>query len=109
MTVADLQRNLSLKIIYDDVSGDKAVKGCYIGDLLSSVLKNAKAGNIWLTVVNNPNTVAVAMLRGLSGIIMCEGVKPTNEAIKAAHEKKIPILLSDKTCFELAVEISKVI
>ncbi len=109
MTVADLQNALLIKTAYEGMNLSKTVTGCYTGDMLSSVLKHAKPGNVWLTVVNNPNTVAVAMLRGLSCIIMCEGVKPTADALKAALEKKIPILLTNKTAYQLAVEIGKVI
>lgn len=88
---------------------NKIIDGCYIGDYLSYVIKNAKPHNIWLTVVNNPNTVAVAMLKNLSCIIMCENVKPTEETVKTASDKGIPILLTTKTAYQLAVEISRVI
>ena len=109
MTVKDLKEKLCLKSAYTNINCNKIINSCYIGDYLSYVIKNAKAHNIWLTVVNNPNTVAVAMLKNLSCIIMCENVKPTEETIKVASEKNIPILLSDKTAYQLAVEISKVI
>ena len=109
MTVADLRERLCLRSAYQGMKADKIVNGCYIGDYLSIVMKGAKTGNIWLTVVNNPNTVAVAMLKQISCIIMCENVKPTAEAVNLSAEKGIPILLSDKTAYQLAVEISKVI
>lgn len=80
-----------------------------MGDYLSIVMKGAKLGNVWLTVVNNPNTVAVAMLKQISCIIMCESVKPTTETVNVAIDKGIPIFLSDKTAYQLAVEISRVI
>lgn len=109
MTVTDLKEQLCLRSAYPNMDCNKIINGCYIGDYLSYVMKNAKPQNIWLTVVNNPNTVAVAMLKGLSCIIMCENVKPTEETIKIATEKKIPILLYNKTAYQLAVEISRVI
>lgn len=109
MTVKDLKENLCLKSAYINMNCNKIINGCYIGDYLSYVIKNAKPHNLWLTMVNNPNTVAVAMLKNLSCIIMCENVKPTEETIKVASEKNIPILLTDKTAYQLAVEISKVI
>ena len=109
MTVADLKEKLYLKSAYPNINLNRTVSGCYTGDYLSNVMKNAKHNNIWLTVVNNHNTVAVAMLKGLSCIIMCENVKPTAEALKHSLDRGIPILLSEKTSYELAVEISKVI
>lgn len=109
MTVTDLKEQLCLKSAYINMNCNKIIDGCYIGDYLSYVIKNAKPHNIWLTVVNNPNTVAVAMLKNLSCIIMCENVKPTEETVKIASDKGIPILLTTKTAYQLAVEISRVI
>lgn len=109
MTVAELKEILVLRSAYQGMNLFRNINGCYIGDYLSVVMKNAKANNIWITVVNNQNTVGVAMLKGLSCIIMCENIKPTAEALKEAMEKNIPILLSEKTAYQLAVEISKVI
>ncbi|MEF2920013.1 MAG: DRTGG domain-containing protein [Acutalibacteraceae bacterium] len=109
MTVAELKEILVLRSAYQGMNLSRNINGCYIGDYLSVVMKNAKANNIWITVVNNQNTVGVAMLKGLSCIIMCENIKPTAEALKEAMEKNIPILLSEKTAYQLAVEISKVI
>ena len=109
MTVAELKERLVLRSAYQGMNLSKNINGCYIGDYLSVVMKNAKANNIWITVVNNQNTVGVAMLKGLSCIIMCENIKPTAEALKEAMEKNIPILLSEKTAYQLATEISKVI
>lgn len=109
MTVAELKERLVLRSAYQGMNLSKNINGCYIGDYLSVVMKNAKANNIWITVVNNQNTVGVAMLKGLSCIVMCENIKPTAEALKEATEKNIPILLSEKTAYQLATEISKVI
>ena len=109
MTVAELKEILVLRSAYQGMHLSRNINGCYIGDYLSVVMKNAKANNIWITVVNNQNTVGVAMLKGLSCIVMCENIKPTAEALKEAMEKNIPILLSEKTAYQLATEISKVI
>ena len=109
MTITDLKEQLCLKSAYINMNCNKIIDGCYVGDYLSYVIKNAKPHNIWLTVVNNPNTVAVAMLKSLSCIIMCENVKPTEETVKAASDKGIPILLTTKTAYQLAVEINRVI
>ena len=109
MTVTDLKEQLCLKSAYTNMNCNKLINGCYVGDYLSYVIKNSKPRNLWLTVVNNPNTVAVAMLKYLSSSILCENVKPTDETIKLATERGIPILLSTKTAYQLAVEISKVI
>ena len=40
---------------------------------------------------------------------MCDGSKPTEQAIKDAAQKGIPILLSGKSVYETAVDISRVI
>lgn len=83
------------------------VTGGYISDLLSDVMAHAKKGDIWVTLQIHQNTVAVATLKELAGIIVIGGKKPAPETIKKAEEEGIPILTSDLTAFELICELCK--
>lgn len=109
MTVGELRERLCLRTAYQPINLNKRVYGCYVGDYLSNAMNNAKAGNIFITVVNNSNIVAVAMLRQVSCIILCENTRPDKEALQEAINHDIPILLTKETAYEMAVRISKVI
>lgn len=86
---------------------DVEVCGGYISDLLSDVMANAKKGDIWITLQIHQNTVAVATLKELAGIIVINKKQPAKETIKKAEEEGVPILTSELTAFELICELCK--
>lgn len=86
---------------------DENFDGFYAGDLLSFVMSHAKRGNILLTITNNLNSIAVAELLELPGIIFCEGVIPSEEMIKKASEEKISLFTTNKSKVEIIKEFVK--
>lgn len=69
------------------------VKGCYIGDLLSNVMAKAQADQLLFTVITNPNTIAVAHLLGLAGVVLLEDL-PAMEETKARAKAQDILLFS---------------
>lgn len=108
MNVSDLVKKLDLKIL-TDCDSDREVSGCYIGDLLSWVMGKATSGDVWITIMNNINIVAVASLTDCAAILLCEGVSCEKSVIDKANAQDIIILQSDKTAYELAKLISELI
>lgn len=108
MTVKEIVKKLDLTI-FNSADTEQELTGCYIGDLLSHVMANARQGDIWLTVMGNINALAVAKLVETSAILLVEGIKPDQECISRANEQEITVLGSSKSAYELAVEISKYI
>ncbi len=85
---------------------EKEVVGGYVGDLLSWVMGRAESQNAWITIMTNVNIAAVAQLADISVIIVAEGAKPDEAVIAAADSKGINIVLSEKTAYEIAVDVS---
>ncbi len=108
MKVSELKDRLNLHAVTLP-EPDREVNGVYIGDLLSFVMGRAHEGNIWITIMSNINVMAVATLVNTSCILLAEGVSLDEEVIKTANEKGINILGTDKTAYEIAVEISKLV
>lgn len=106
MKVSELINKLDLEILTDSGYSDREVTGCYIGDLLSWVMGKAKAGDAWITIMNNINIVAVAELTDVACIILCEGVACGEDIIKKADEEGIIILKSEKTAYQLSSRLS---
>lgn len=104
MKVSELQQKLNLTLLTD--MADREISGCYIGDLLSWVMGRAQQDNIWITIMNNINIVAVASLTDCACIILSEGVGLTDDVIKKANSQDVVILGSELTTFELAEKIS---
>ena len=88
---------------------DRDVRGGYAGDLLSWVMGRAEADDAWLTIMSNPNILAVAQLADVSCIILCEGVVPDAGVAELANEKGINLLGSEASVFALAAGISKLL
>ena len=110
MTVKELKDKLNLTYLCAEESAEeKEIDGCYCGDLLSWVMSRAEAGNIWLTVMGNVNSIGVAVLADISCIILTENAALDDDAKKRAEENDVVILTTSKNSYQLATEISKLI
>jgi hypothetical protein len=78
------------------------ITGCYLGDLLSNVMSKAQPGNLWFTVMTNPNIVAVAHLLGLAGIVILEGHEPMQDTLEKAQREQILLFSSQDSAYEAA-------
>ena len=105
MSVLRLKETLNLTAFALPQSG-RDVRGGYAGDLLSWVMGRAQADDAWLTIMSNPNIVAVATLTDVSCIILCEGVAPDAGVASLAAEKGINLLGSESSAFSLSAQIS---
>ena len=105
MTVSSLKEALHLTA-FALPQGERDVLGGYAGDPLSWVMGRAQADDAWLTIMSNPNIVAVATLTDVSCIILCEGVAPDAGVANLAAEKSINLLGSESSAFSLSAQIS---
>jgi hypothetical protein len=62
---------------------------------------NSKEGFVWLTIQVHLNIIAVASLKGLSGVILVNNRKPDEETLKKALQENIPVMTSPLPAFEL--------
>lgn len=104
MTVERFAKELGLEVVCMP-SPEKEISGAYIGDLLSWVMGKAEPSNVWITIMSNINTVAVASLADLPCILLAEGVRAETEIIETATAKGINILATEGTAFETAIRI----
>jgi hypothetical protein len=104
MQAAELAKLMDMELAQPEMAQwEVEVKGCYIGDLLSNVMGNAKTGQLWLTVMTNINIMAVAQLLELSGIVLLEGNTPMEGVIERANLEGIPIFITKEPAYEAAI------
>lgn len=87
------------------ISGDdfsQLVTGGYVSDLLSNVMGQATAGNVWITMQGHQNVVAVALLSGLAAIIITGGTKPDTAMISKAQAEGVVVLSTELSSYEIA-------
>ncbi len=101
MTVRELQETFGFGVVAMP-QPDRTVSGGYVGDLLSWVMGRAQADQVWITIMSNVNTVAVASLSDVSTVLLAEGVTLDEELVRTAEEKSVNVLCSDLSAFRLA-------
>jgi len=95
--------------ILNKVNTGKTVTGAYTSDLLSDVMANAEEGSVLITIQAHLNTIAVASLCGLPGIIFCSGRNASSEVINAAEKEGIVLFSSRYNQFKTSMIIGKML
>ncbi len=108
MTVKELASELKLHLLTQNMP-DREISGCYIGDMLSWVMANAKADNVWITIQSNMNVVAVASLNDLACVIIAEGAECTPDIVHKANEEDVVLFASNLNSYQLAAQVSKLL
>lgn len=82
-------------------------EGVYAGDLLSRAMSHVRAGNLWITIMNNMNVIAVASLTEAAAVLLAEGVSLPEEVQNAAKEEGITVWQSDSDVYHICKAIAK--
>ncbi len=101
MKLSDLIEQMSLELKTAETDLTREVTSGYVSDMLSDVIANAREGSVWVTFQSHLNIVAVASLKGISGIILVNGRIPAEETIKKASAENVPIMTTSLTAFDL--------
>ncbi len=107
MNLREIVDQLQLKVKANEDLLSNEVKGGYASDLLSDVIANAQDGDLWVTLQTHQNTVAVASMKGLAGIVLVNGREPEADTLEKATEESIPLLTSALPSFELIGQLYK--
>ena len=108
MTVFELANRLDFAAV-SLAEPEREVTGGYTGDLLSWVMGRASEGDAWVTIMANPNVVAVATLADVACVIVAENSDIPAEVSELAAQKNVNLLKSNRTAFELCADIKKLL
>ena len=108
MNLRELIRKLELEVKVGGDSLSNDVRGGYASDLISDVLANAQEGDLWVTLQAHQNTVAVASLKGLAGVLLVNGRQPEEDTLRKAKDQNVPLLVSALPAFELVGRLYQV-
>lgn len=95
--------------VSDGADPEREVTGVYCCDLLSIAMGRAPEGSVWVTVMGNINTLAVAALTDVSCIILAEGVSLDETAAKKAKEQEITVFRTEAPVFDGALEVYRML
>lgn len=102
MNVKELVNELELKVLSGEKGLDAEISGGYVSDLLSDVMGNAEAGQVWITLQTHKNVMAIASLKDLAAVILVSGNTPDNDMAMQSNEEGIPVLGTSGSCFQTA-------
>lgn len=93
------------RLLAGDPAG-RTVSGGYSCDLLSWVISRVKTGDIWFTILNSVNVIAVATLSDCACVMLTEGVGMDPQLIERANDKEVVVLATDLPTWEASVLLS---
>jgi len=101
MLLSEIVKTLELDVRAGERLLSREVRGGYASDLLSDVIAHAREGDLWVTLQTHQNTVAVASMKGLAGIVLVNGRGPEDDTLARAQEEQIPLMVSSLPTFEV--------
>ena len=105
MKVRELVDKLGLKVLSGENGLDREIDGCYVSDLLSDVMGNADAGNVWITLQTHKNVMAVASLKEMACVILVKNLTANEDTLNQSNEEEIPILQTSMETFEVTGKV----
>ncbi len=105
MTIKELIESNLFETINIGDDTDRAISGLFCCDLLSIAMSKAPADSVWVTVMGNINTLAVAALCDVGCIVLAEGVSLDDTARAKALQQHITVLRTDMPIFDAALKV----
>ena len=98
MTIKELIESHVFETINIGDDTERTISGLFCCDLLSIAMSKAPADSVWVTVMGNINTLAVAALCDVGCIILAEGVS-------LALQQHISVLRTEQPIFDAALSV----
>lgn len=105
MKLSELTETLGLRVINKGNDFDAEVTGGYTSDLLSDVMGNIDEGMLWITLQVHRNTIAVASLKEVAGVLLIGGASLDDETLEQARNEGVTVLSTDMSAFEASGRI----
>ena len=107
MQVKNIIPELELTIVAGQENLGLNITGGYASDLLSNVMGQAQAGNVWVTMQGHQNIVAVASLSNLAAVIVAGGSEIDGDSVKKAEKEGIVLCKTNLSSFEAVGRLFK--
>lgn len=107
MLVKEFAQKTGFKVWADEEALNREISGVFVGDLLSWVMGNCEADQLWITVQSHLNIVAVSALKEISAIVIAQGVEVAQETIDKAQQEHIALFTSELSAYEICCRCAK--
>ena len=108
MRMKEIIDSLDLTVFSGEEHLENEVTGGFISDMLSDVMAQASKGSLWVTNQTHENVLAIVFFKSLAGVILPGGLQLDEEAAVKAKEKKLPVLLTNLSAFEIVGKLYEI-
>ena len=104
MKVEDVLNLENCEVLFE---GEKSreISKVFCCDLLSIAMAKAPKDGVWVTVMGNRNTLAVATLADVACIVLAEGATFDEGTLEQAKAEGIAVVRTESSVFDIALEI----
>ena len=100
MELKEIKNLLRAQVMTEEVDLSMEVKMVTASDLMSDVLSLLGSGAHLITGLTNSQAVRTAQVAELCGIVFVKGKQPSEDTIRMAQERGIPVLATDFSMYE---------
>lgn len=104
MKIDFLVKKHRMSLLTGNLDG-REFEGVYVSDLMSYAIKNVQKDNIWVTVQDNMNIIAIASLKECAAIVIAESHFVSEAVIRKAKEENIVLIQTEKKIFEICRDL----
>lgn len=109
MQVKDLVEANMFQVITKGDNLETEITKPFCCDLLSFAMSKTPVGSVWVTVMGNVNTLAVASLTEAACIILAEGAVLDETAKAKAEGEGITVMHTEQPIFETALRVKEML
>ena len=99
MTVADMAKITSGKILLGEEHQDLEISSAFCSDLMSDVLAFVNEETVLITGLMNPHVIRTSEMLDLKCILFVRGKQPSQEILEAAEEMGMVVLSTGHSAF----------
>lgn len=105
MTIQELLEKKLFEVVIQGEDTNITLTEVFCCDLLSVAMSRAPASGVWVTVMGNMNTLAVASLTEVACIILAEGAVLDEQAMNKAKQEGMTVLKTEESIFLAALSV----
>lgn len=98
--------DMALEVLVSGEMSDRFVSHGYACDMLSWVMAHATPTDLWMTILNSVNVIAVAVLTDCAAVLLTEGVELPEDVAARARDKQIIVLRTPLSTYEASVRLA---
>ena len=100
MKLKKITEVLEARVLTENTDDDKDITCAFGADLISDILMCVTEPTLILTGLTNPQIIRLSDMIELQGIVFVRGKLPSDEIIKMANERELPLISTNLSLYQ---------